>query len=272
MLRSSLALLSFSAAVACSCAAVAGEEPADFQAITRVYRAGEREPVDEVTTVFRKGLVYEFIRSKDGSRDAEATIYDPANGRFVILNAEREIWTEILTSDIEAFSAGLKATALGSKDPIVAFMGAPKFKEVEEPGGLTFVSKWMEYKVRATPAHTPDLVKRYVDCAQWNAQVNVMLTPGGLPPFPKMVILQALADRNLLPSEVRITLDPKQQGKRPISLRATHQFQWTLSDAERKRIDDTARQLAAYREVTRPEYVSPAEEEETAAAPAEPQR
>jgi len=274
MLRASLTFAFLIASLFCWNAPARGAEFVDFRVETQLYLVGEEKPINEINTIFRSGFVYDFITDPSKQRDPETTIFDALKGRFVVIDPQRHVWTQVSTEAVKTFSGKIKIAAAGNKDPILNFMATPQFNETTEGSTMVFKSakgNWMEYRVRAAPAKSSRVVEQYNECSQWHAQLNVMLNPNTLPPFPRMEINKVLAERQLLPTEVQVTIDPKQPGLRQISLRATHRFQWTLLEPERQRIEEAGRQLAAFREVTLEDY-NRRGEEETAGKPAAAKR
>lgn len=241
------------AASALACHAAQSQEYQDFRIDTRVFRAGEKEPMVETTTLFQAGFVYDFLRHP-GDKDPETTIFDPSRGRFVVIDPQRKLWTQISQGDITAFIQKLQTEAAAHKDPLLNFMAAPKFKEETKNDELLFTSWWMEYRIKTANAKSEKAANEYAEFSHWHAQLNVMITPQNLPPFPRMKINDLLAERKLLPVEVNMTLLPNQNGPRKLSMRAEHHFKWTLVDSDRQRIQEAGRQLAVFQQVTLEDY------------------
>ncbi|HEY2839881.1 MAG TPA: hypothetical protein VGJ26_12070 [Pirellulales bacterium] len=249
-----------------------GAEFVDFHVESKLYKAKDEKPINEITTIFRSGFVYDFITDPNKKLDPETTIFDSLRGRFVVIDPQRKVWSQVSTEALKTFSAKVKLDAAAAPQAVLNFMANPKFNEETEGEGMVFKSHWMEYRLRAAPAKSPRAVEQYAEFSQWSAQLNVMLTGRGtLPPFPRMTISRILAERGLLPTDVQMTLDADQPGVPKYSLRATHRFQWTLLEPDRQRIDEAGRQMAAFRELTLEDYILRGKQE-TAARPAAEKR
>jgi hypothetical protein len=236
-------------------------EAADFHVENKVYRADEKEPFNETTTLFRAGLVYDFVVAD--SQVDEATVFDRSRGRFLMLDAKRRLKTEISTADVKAFGKSLQQQAASHKEPLLQFMANPKFTEKAgaEDGTLELSSDWLIYRLKTTPARSAEAAEQYGEFAYWYAQLNAMMNPGSLPPFGRLKVNEVLEARGLLPVEVQMTLLPKESPRKQVVLRAEHRLQWTLLESDRQRIDEFGKQLATFRAVSLDEYRRHANEE-----------
>jgi len=233
----------------------------DFHVENKVYRADEKEPFNQTTTLFRAGLVYDFVVSDD--QVDEATVFDRARGRFVMLDAKRRLKTEISTADVKDFGKRVREQAAGHKEPLLQFMANPRFaeKKSDDDGSLELSSDWLTYRLKTTPARSPEAAEQYGEFAHWYAQLNAMMNPGSLPPFGRLFVNEVLETRGLLPVEVQMTLFPKESARKQVVLRAEHRLQWTLLESDRQRIDEFGKQLATFRAVNLDEYRRRATEE-----------
>ena len=127
MLRASLYSTLIAAAVLLLAGIGRGAEFVDFQVETQLYLVGEEKPINEITTIFRSGFVYDFISDPNKQRDPEPTIFDSLKGRFVVIDPQRRLWTQVSTEAVGTFSAKLKVDAAGAKEPLLNFMAAPVF-------------------------------------------------------------------------------------------------------------------------------------------------
>ena len=58
----------------------------DFHVESSVFKVGDKLPIIETTTIFYKGVVYDFLKDPQASRDPEATIFAPERQRFIVLD------------------------------------------------------------------------------------------------------------------------------------------------------------------------------------------
>jgi hypothetical protein len=231
----------------------------DFCIYSRVFvDKGKKEspPPIESVTIFQSGRVYDFLDSP-----AEVTVFDPPGNKFVILDTERQLKTEVATSQIDEFVAHLKdATQKRGIVPLLAFLAEPTFEEDFDPttSELTMKSPWLTYRVKTVSPKLNDASDQYAEYANWQAKLNMLLRPGSLPLFTRLELNKALDRRGLLPTEVSQVRHNGQSGsRRDVTLRAEHRLQWRLLDAEQKRVNEAATWLVTFKTVDLGEYQKP---------------
>ena len=239
-------------AVLLACGVARGE---DFHVESKVYVVGDKnnKPITETTTIFYQGIVYDFLKHPGEIRDPESTIFDPAGQRFIVLDPQRKLSTEISLKDTKEFLGQVRLQAAGHKDPILNFLSNPEFSEKEDKDQLEFTSAWMIYRLKTMPAKSDEIARQYGEFSHWHGQFNVMINPSSLPPFGRMAISKTLEERRLLPLEVYMTISPKGPQKKLV-MRAEHRFQWTILETDRQSVSDAQRQMKLFRQVSLKEY------------------
>jgi hypothetical protein len=235
---------------------VAGTASAEnFHVESKVYEVGgkNKKPITEITTVFADDVVYDFLTDPQGGRDPETTIVDVRRGRLIVLDPQRRIMTEVPTKTVQDFIGKVRVEAAGSKDPLLNFLSNPEFKESEHDGELEFDSPWMIYRLKTEAAKSDEVSRQYGEFSHWSCQTNVLINPGTLPPFGRMVVSEKLEERKLLPTEVYMTISPKGPAK-PLVLRAEHRFVWRLLDKDRDLVNEAQRQMKVFRAVSLADY------------------
>jgi hypothetical protein len=114
----------------------------------------------------------------------------------------------------------------------------------------------MVYRAKTVAAHDTETLRRYQDFTYRQAQLNTLLTPGSQPPFARLKLHAALAERQVMAEEVslkRATVIPN--FSRP--LRAEHRFGWTLDDEDRRRIAAADEHATTYKPLTPAEFLKP---------------
>ena len=216
-------------------ATVSGAWGVDFRMENKVYWNHQREPAVETTTIFYNGAVYDFLK-----KPAEVTILDKQQNRLLLLDTERRIKTHLSLPEVEAFVERLRRRADEYSDPFVAFLAHPEFEKSfdTEARELTLRSVWMTYRVVTVDAQSAEVAAEYRVFADTLAQLNALLNPKGLPPFPRLVLNAELERREELPKEVHLTIHPERSllPKKRTVLRSEHQLIWTVSEADRARV------------------------------------
>lgn len=225
----------------------------EFRIYTRVHKeqsagravgSGREQSVvvARTLTLFHAGKTYDYINSV-----GEVIIFEPAHERFTILNTSRAMATRVKFSELtdmlgvarEEFRRYLaRPQADGGPTPEVAaalrFQLAPEFEtEYDESQRVVRLSSpFVRYIVSCSPPKTPEAVETYFRYADWMCRLNYVLHPQSQFPPPRLALNGALRSRDLMPVEVRLTVE----GETPARLRAEHQFHWQLDSTDRSLI------------------------------------
>ena len=240
---SALSLITFLAM-----AAVAQAE--GFRIETRVYVGDEEQPVSETTTLFLDGVVYDFLAVPE----QVAVFRKPGGGkpgRFILLDPEHRIRTELTTDQLAGAMDKLRTWAARQTDPFLQFAAAPQFKETFEPesGKLVLTSFVENYQVDTAKTDHAAALAEYHDFLDWYTRLGTLLAAGP-PPEPRLRLNAALARYHVIPLKVELT---RAGDKQPV--RAEHEFTWRLSREDMSRIDEVRESLAAYRAVSNDEFL-----------------
>lgn len=234
----------------------------DFRIETKVYSGKGEKPTSQSTTLFRAGLVYDFLSGED----EVITVYEPEKNRFVLLAPDRKTQVEISLEEITDFVDNLRDQAAARRETMMKFLAEPEFSvELDETSGtLLMQSIWLNYRLSTVVAPNDDVARQYGDFSDQFARLNSLLNPGSLPPFSRLVVNEQLRDHKLIPTDVQLTLLPKETKRKQVSLRAEHQVEWKLRPGDYKRMDRAGRFLDEFRIVTLDDY---RQTEETPDAP-----
>lgn len=224
---------------------------ADFRIETRVYAAGEEEPASESVTLFTGGAAYDF-------RDADdrVTVFRPGQadkaGRFILLDTAREARTEIGGDRVAIATTKLRRWAATHKDDFLRFTGDPSFKESfdADTGELRMTNKLMSYRLVTMPVASREAMKELRAFLDAYAQLHTLLE-AGLPPAPRMLVNEALANHDVVPLEIELYSGPIDDEP---DLRAEHLVTWILSRQDRNRIEQANRQLSEFAAVENSEF------------------
>ena len=234
----------------CGPAGAAGKE--EFRIENKIFVDGEKEPQVQSTTIFQDGVVYDYLADP-----AEVTVFDVQRRRFVLLDLERRVKTELTTDRVASFSERLKQWAQEQSDPFLKFLGDPSFDEAldESTGELTFTSPRMSYRLITFDTESEALSRQYREFSDWYCRLNTVLNPGARPPFARMIVNAALEDRHLFAREVHLTMQPKGGllSKR-VTVRSEHLLIRQLVESDRKRVAQTDEFMAMYASVDFQEY------------------
>jgi hypothetical protein len=231
----------------------AGQTPGeDFRVDNVVSTADPKEPSSESTTIFRAGVVYDFMKTP-----AETVVFDSIAGRFVLLNLTRKTRTELTTNEVAAFVDRLQPLAAKSPDPLVKFLAAPKFQEQadEKAGELSLSSRLVNYRISLSREASPEMVAEYRGFCDWYARLNALLVPGSRPPFGRLVVNAALAQRQATASQVSLTMSSgKGPNQQRTTIRSEHHFVQPLTQADLDQVTQTGNFMTSFKPVSFDEY------------------
>jgi hypothetical protein len=223
----------------------------DFRIETKIYVGDEKEPVSTTTTLFQRGVVYDLLDSPPQT----AVFRKPGGGkpgRFILLDPERRVRTELSTDQLADVMNKLRNWASRQRDPFLKFAANPQFAESFDrgTGQLLLTSQEESYVLKTEPADEPDALAQYREFLDWYARLNTLLEAGP-PPEPRLAVNAALARYQVVPVSVELTRTGEKQ-----KLRAEHEFTWLLSKQDLARIDDACSALAGYRPVDNEEFLA----------------
>lgn len=224
---------------------------ADFRIVSDVLL--NNAVVSTNRTLFRAGVVYDYLQAP-----GLTTVFDPARQRFILLDPETKLRCEVGTVQVAQFNNALRERAAKSADPLLQFMAQPAF-QIEgnkAPGMLKLLSPLVSYQLKTARVEDAEALRQYIEFCDWYAQLNTMVNPGSPPPFARMKVNQVLRSRQDMPLEVELTISVRQPkgGNRQVVLRSRHQVAWRLLGEDTVAIDQTAEEMAVFKEVTFQEF------------------
>jgi hypothetical protein len=224
----------------------------DFRVENRVYSGDSTTPASQSCTIFYQGAVYDFLE-----KPAETVIFDKTAARFFILDDGRRVRTELSTARLDSFAQQLHDRALKGSDALMRFFAEPAFDQRFDATRreLILCSDLVTYKVIAVSAENAALAAQYREFSDWYARLNAMLVPGSRPPFARLKLNEALAEREAVARKVTLTITTVKNGKRQTaSMRSEHLLSPALLPADMERIERARQAVTAYKLVTFDKY------------------
>jgi hypothetical protein len=218
----------------------------EFRIETDVFLGDEEAPTSHTVTLFEKSAVYEFIDSP-----AQTIVYRRGDtddsSIFILLDAETKQRTDVDVARIDKLMSKLNGWAADQKAPLLKFSAEPRFEETfdSESGSLTLASPQWTYKVATVRGDDKAALARYRDFIDRYTALTSMLNSTPVPPGPRLALNAALDKHQVVPVEIRRTLDGDEKNQ----IRAAHLFSWRLSREDRARIDDAQASLANFKKV-----------------------
>ncbi|NIL95994.1 MAG: hypothetical protein GTO53_01825 [Planctomycetales bacterium] len=223
---------------------------ADFAMESRAFDGSHKKPFATNTTLFHEGLVYDFVNGSD-----EVTLLDKSRGRLVLMDKARQVKTELTTDQILRYTQHIREWAAGKSDLLLQFYANPNFDVVDDGDHqLKLTADLLTYQVvGSSPA--PEIVRQYREFCDWYARLNSAVHPGSQLPFPRLLLNNHLARRQLVPTQVQLTLAPQQRfGGKPVRWRTEHTLRAELSSEDLQRIDQAGGLLVTLKPIPLTEY------------------
>jgi hypothetical protein len=231
----------------------------DFRVDTELFKNQDKAPFVQTLTIFAEGIVYDFRLTEP----LEATVFDPRNGRFTLLDEKRKVKATVTTQELLDYCLALDDQAAKGKDRLFAFCAVPEFetteKDVDRNGQthveLRMAGKPLTYVALGQRPERKEAAQAYRHFTDWCARLN-STRPGNLPAGARLALNQALADHELLPLEISRTISD--YVGRKLEIKSQHLVNWTLSGEDHKRIDRAADMMAKFRAISYDDYRNPA--------------
>jgi hypothetical protein len=217
----------------------------DFHVESSVFSGKDPKPVSQNTTIFRAGVVYDYLSDKT------VAVFDKRRGRFLLIDPARKVKTEVKTDELQQFCDDLQERAAKDGNAYVKFLATPKFDKTvdEKTAELVLKSQYMTYRISTLKAETDAAAQQYREFSDWYARLNAMTNH--TPPFARMAVNEELLNRGLVATQVQLNI-PKQLliGGHSVSLRSEHQITWKLLKLDLDKITETETQLGTFTPVS----------------------
>lgn len=222
----------------------------EFRLENKVFLDGDETADVESTTIFLDGVVYDFLK-----QPPEVIIFDKSQGRFVLLDLQRRLKTEVTTNQVMAFTEWIKQWSAGHDDGLLRFMANPDLASEQQQEQWVFRSSWLVYRVKPQQPADTRVAPQFRNFSAWYSRLNTMLNPGARPPFARIIVDEALAAQGLIPSEVELSIrDGKGWWPKWTTIRSQHQLVPYLVESDRDRIRQADQFLSMFLPVKFYEY------------------
>jgi len=247
--------------VAVGGSAALAAEPLAMRVESEIFVDRGTEPVARSLTIFRDGLAWDFLDGPEPGQAVEIVLHDPARERVVVIDAARNVKTEIDSLRLERLSVSLAAWARRSDDKLVRWAGGPAFDQgcrVEDQS-LELDGPRARYAVEFAAAPAPGAAETYRQFADTALLLKALLHPGGIPPFPRLAINKRIAAAGGIPESVTLEIDTRGVllGGRPQTLRSVHKVHPRLLATDLQRVEDAEARVAVAEAVDVATYAEP---------------
>lgn len=216
----------------------------NFRVDNAVFVENEKKPSSQSVTIFADGVVYDCMKAP-----AEIVVFDKPAEKFVLLNQASRTRAELTTRDVAAFVRELQPLAAKNPDPLVKFLANPKFEDQYNAatGELTFSSPMMTYRLLLSTDQSQAAVDQYREFSDWYARLNTMLSPGSRPPFGRLMVNAAVAQRKAIASEVTLAISTVKENRGQTTIRSTHKIARQLTQGDLDYVATIRKSMSDYK-------------------------
>ena len=186
-------------------------------------------------SLFHQGVAYDYLIDHK-----EATLFDPARARIILLDSERRLKCELALVELHSFVNDLRAWASSQKrNPLLQFASQPKFEVSfqEETGELSLKHRLISYRVETVAEESGQATAACKELWDLSSQLNAVMQPGGIPPFVRMELNRELATRGRLPKRVELTIyDTSPLRRSESTIHSIHKIANRLTESDRRLI------------------------------------
>lgn len=226
-----------------------------FRVNNKVYLEKETKPVAQTCTMFYGGKVYDFLTNPE-----ETIIYDPPQQRFLLLCSATKSQCSLSLDEVLEFGRMMKESLPQVKDDFLRNCLDPQFEVTtdEKTEQDVYAQAKITYRVTTRRELEAGMAKIYADFANNYAILNVLLSPQNIPPFARIKINEAIAEKNELPDTVEVIMkrrfNPLSTTLGKERVRTVHNFMAGLGDADLSRIRKAGEYFGQYKKVSFSEY------------------
>lgn len=219
----------------------------DFRVETDLFHGDDKKPFHLTVTLFSDGVAYDLPRDPKGV----ITMVDPKRARIILFDPSREIQSLVQLNELKQLISNAQQGANGVLAKIIR---DAKVVPSEKSDELSVGEALISYEATLQqPGANEDVAIQYAIFADAVAMLNGR-DPAALP-YHRLVLNQAIADKKLLPKEIKKTV---KLGKRPQVNRSILHLNTVLSKDDKAKINDIGIMLATYKLTTQKEFFSPA--------------
>ncbi len=224
-----------------------------FRVESRVHEADNQQLIAESLTLFDGGAVFDFSFELNAKEPAEVIIFDTRKQQYVLLDYQRRI--KLVLENYELVRMLEEQRRELSAREELAFLAEPRLQEQMDlaASSVELTNGHFTYRAIGQRPRDGTLLVPYHEYLDVYARLSVT-DPRRLPPFTRIAVNQALRKAGWIPTEVELWVHSAALPNHQVHWKSTHHTTWTLSDADRERIEMAKRNWLAFKSVSLREY------------------
>ena len=226
----------------------------EFRIESTVYTADSNLPASQNTTLFSRGLVYDFQLSNEAQpKPLEIVIFDTRSRRIVLLDPSRKIRLEMPDLQLLKIVDGVRKETV--QDQRSSFLVEDQFEEDIDlsTNWVTLTSPQIEYRFHGSQPKDVSVLAQYNDFLD-NFTILIASDPTKIPPFARMKLNQSIKRLGWIPTEVQISVKQNSLFRQTFRATSKHVIIHQLSNEDRTRIASAKQQWIQFKPVELGEY------------------
>jgi hypothetical protein len=210
-----------------------------FRIETDLYFEDAKQPTKQNLTLFYEGVFYDFARDMQDS----ITVIDPNGKRIILLDRKRNVQARIAMDEILAMENEAQKQLVDSE--LSTLIPKPELTKFDPASAtLTIASPTLEYQAKCERPNNPDIAIQYAAFADWSSRLNAFYSDRPIPPFARLVLNREVANRGLIPGEIRRISSSR--GKKNV-VTSKLLSNWTISKDDEMRITKVGAMLVDFK-------------------------
>lgn len=226
----------------------------EFRITSEVYVGDSKTALTNNLTLFSDQLICDFLMSDEvNPRPLEVAIYDLRQKRFVLLDMNRKVRTEISDLQLDKLVDNLAQETQANERS--KFLIADNFTDETDwaNNSLRLKSDNMEYYFQGNQPQEPAMLPQYFSFLDNFTRLNAT-DPQKLPPFPRMKLNQRIKQLGWVPNEIQVTLKANEFFRETVEARSKHTLTPGLTSRDKELIAHAKRDWQSFPAQELPEF------------------
>jgi hypothetical protein len=226
----------------------------DFRIVSEVFVGDSSTPVSHNLTLFSDRLICDLLLSDELiPQPKEVTLFDSQRKRFILLDMQRKVRTEISDLQLNKLVETLAyETQLNEKSK---FLISDLFTDEVDwnEGTVRLSGPNIAYQFKGSQPKDVLVLSYYFEFLDNFTKLNAT-DPRKIPPFPRMQLNQKIKQLGWLPSEVRVNLKANEFFREEVDACSKHVLTMGLTSRDKELLANAKRDWLQFKLVELTEY------------------
>ncbi|HMP77914.1 MAG TPA: hypothetical protein PKD54_00545 [Pirellulaceae bacterium] len=224
-----------------------------FRVESQVCDVATSEMLAESLTLYDGGLALDFSYDLQSKEPREVIIYDSRKHQLILLDYRRQVKLVLESYELVRMLEEQRRELAENED--LSFLVDPQLREQMDLAAMTIElsNAHLTYRVTGQLPRDGSLLVPYYEYLDVFARLSVT-DPQRLPPFTRIAVNQSLRKAGWIPAEVELWIHSAALPRHRVHWKSQHHTGWTLSDADRQRIEQAKRNWLGFKSVSLRDY------------------